>query len=141
MIFFFQEFHQHWPLDAAPIYPSCCQDVLAKLTVTSEPNKLYVQWVYVCKRATVYIVSTITSIIYCVLYNSSQLICELMINYKSCTTFTANKSQSHIKQGTPYVVCHSMLTIDGIGTAKPLQPNCRKMISHQMNHSGSSMRR
>ena len=64
MIFFYQEFHQHWPLDTAPIHPSCCQDVLAKLTVTLEPNKVYVQWVYACKRATVYTVSTVTSLYY-----------------------------------------------------------------------------
>ena len=73
MIYFFQEFHQHWPLDTAPIHPSCCQDVLAKLTVTSESNKVYVRWVYVCKRATVYIVSTSQLLHYIMYYTTTKL--------------------------------------------------------------------
>ena len=42
MITFLQQFHQYLPYDAAPIPPSCCQEVLTRLTVTAEPNK--VQW-------------------------------------------------------------------------------------------------
>ena len=41
MIFFFQEFHQYLSCDSTPIPPSCCQEVLAKLTVISEPSKVW----------------------------------------------------------------------------------------------------
>ena len=40
MIAFFQEFHQYLPYDSTPIPPTCCQEVLVKLTVTSEPSKV-----------------------------------------------------------------------------------------------------
>ena len=42
MISFFQQFNQYLSYDTAPIPPTCCQEVLTRLTVTSEPNK--VQW-------------------------------------------------------------------------------------------------
>ena len=40
MIFFFQQFNQYLPYDTAPIPPTCCQEVLARVTVTSEPNEV-----------------------------------------------------------------------------------------------------
>jgi len=40
MISFFQQFNQYLPYDTAPVPPSCCQEVLAKLTVTSELNEV-----------------------------------------------------------------------------------------------------
>ena len=40
MVSFFQQCHQYLSYDTAPIPSSCCQEVLAKLTVTSEPNEV-----------------------------------------------------------------------------------------------------
>ena len=40
MISFFKQFQQYIPCDIAPLHPSQCQEVLSKLFVISEPNKV-----------------------------------------------------------------------------------------------------